>query len=234
MNKKIEINPRFKGLIPALSIEEFRMLELNIVRDGVRDPLVTWNGVLVDGHNRLSICREHELGFHTLEMEFADEDAACVWIIRNQLGRRNLKTIDRVLLALELEPMLRAKAKEQQARKPESVPQNSAEQIKPTETRKELAKIAGVSHDTVSKAKAVLESGNEELIEEVRAKEKSLNQAAKEVKAASRPAVEISEETKAAMREAELDSPKLWALKSAWKRAGKQDKERFADWIESQ
>ena len=48
--------------------------------------------------------------------------------------------------------MLRAKAKEQQARKPESVVQNSAEQIKPTKTRKELAKIAGVSHDTVSKA----------------------------------------------------------------------------------
>ena len=60
----------------------------------------------------------------------------------------------------EPEPMLRAKAKEQQARKPESVVQNSAEQKQSIKTREELAKIAGVSHDTVSKAKAVLESGN--------------------------------------------------------------------------
>jgi hypothetical protein len=232
MNKKIEINPRFKGLIPALSIEEFETLEQNVMRDGVREPLVTWNGVLVDGHNRLSICREHGLDFPTLEMEFADEDAACVWIIRNQLGRRNLESIDRVRLALELEPMLRAKAKEQQARKPESVLTNSSKQEQPSNTRKEIAKAAGVSEDTVSKAKAVLESGNEELIEEVRAKEKSLNQAAKEVKS-GRPAVDIPEEAKEARRQAEADSPKLWALKSAWKRAGKQDKERFTDWIKT-
>jgi len=55
--------------------------------------------------------------------------------------------------------MLRAKAKEKQACGQGGVllPQISAE-AKPTETRKELAKIAGVSHDTVSKAKAVLES----------------------------------------------------------------------------
>lgn len=45
--------------------------------------------------------------------------------------------------------MLTAKAKENQKRKPNSVPQISAEQK--IETREELAKLAGVSRDTVSK-----------------------------------------------------------------------------------
>tara|TARA_R110000822_G_scaffold219954_2_gene354041 strand:+ start:380 stop:1075 length:696 start_codon:yes stop_codon:yes gene_type:complete len=231
MKKPIEINSRFKGLIPPLSKEELETLEQNIVRDGVREPLVVWNHVLVDGHNRMAICRKHGLDFPTLEMEFADDDAACVWIIRNQLGRRNLESIDRVRLALELEPMLRAKAKEQQGARNDIVQKSS--QCKPTKTREELAKIAGVSHDTVSKAKAVLESGNEELIEEVRVKEKSLNQAAKEVKL-GRASVEVPEDAKEARRQAEADSEKLWALKSAWKRACKQDKEMFRLWIEIQ
>ena len=52
----------------------------------------------------------------------------------------------RATLARQLEPLLAAKAKEQQIRKPESVPQISAEQK--IDTREELAKIAGVSHDT--------------------------------------------------------------------------------------
>ena len=45
------------------------------------------------------------------------------------------------------------------------VPQNSAE---PLETRKELAEIAGVSHDTFSKAEKILEKGTLEHIERTR------------------------------------------------------------------
>ena len=48
-------------------------------------------------------------------MEFEDEDAACVWIIINQFGRRNLALFARAELALKLEPLLKpivqAKAK---------------------------------------------------------------------------------------------------------------------------
>ena len=50
-------------------------------------------------------------------------------------------------LALKLKPILAEKAKESQIRKPlDSVSANSPEQI---DTREELAKQAGVSHDTI-------------------------------------------------------------------------------------
>ena len=62
----------------------------------------------------------------------------------------------RVELVLKLEPLLRAKARERQQEhggtapgRAKTLPQNSAE-VKPIETRKELARAAHVSHDTIA------------------------------------------------------------------------------------
>jgi hypothetical protein len=54
-------------------------------------------------------------------------------------------------LALKLEPLLRAKAKENQKLSDGKGKQKSADlKATPIETRAELAKIAGVSHDTIA------------------------------------------------------------------------------------
>jgi ParB-like chromosome segregation protein Spo0J len=107
----IEINPEFRALIPPLSPEEYGQLEKNILADGCREPLVLFNGVLVDGHNRLKICTEHDLAYSVVEMDFTDSLAARLWMIRNQFGRRNLSNYQRASLALEMEPMLAEQAK---------------------------------------------------------------------------------------------------------------------------
>ena len=86
----INIDPQFKSLIPPLAMEEFRLLEASILAEGCRDPLVVWNGVLVDGHNRHDICTRHGIPFQTVFRDFTDRDAAMDWIDVNQLGRRNL------------------------------------------------------------------------------------------------------------------------------------------------
>ena len=84
------IKDEFKKLIPPLAIEEFNQLEKNIIADGCRDPLLTWNGILIDGHNRYEICTKHNLKFSVVEKEFVDSSAAKLWMIDNQNGRRNL------------------------------------------------------------------------------------------------------------------------------------------------
>ncbi|HPD46118.1 MAG TPA: hypothetical protein P5279_06255 [Anaerohalosphaeraceae bacterium] len=87
----LHIDKEFKGLIPPLSAEEFRQLEENILAEGCRDPLVTWQGVILDGHNRYEICRKHNLEFQTVpKLTINDRDEAKDWIDKNQLGRRNL------------------------------------------------------------------------------------------------------------------------------------------------
>src|SRR5699024_543234 len=67
-------------------------LEENILADGVViNPLIVWNGVIVDGHNRYHILQQHpEIQFTTYEKQFPDRYAAIAWICKNQLGRRNL------------------------------------------------------------------------------------------------------------------------------------------------
>ena len=85
------IDPKFKALIPPLAPEELAQLEANILADGCRDPLVTWRGILIDGHNRFEICSRHGLEFQTVEREFSDREAVMNWMDANQLGRRNLQ-----------------------------------------------------------------------------------------------------------------------------------------------
>ncbi len=89
---ELRIDPEFEGKIPPLSDEELKQLEANILADGiVINPIIVWNGVIVDGHNRFHIIKKHpHISYTTHEREFADRYEAIAWICKNQLGRRNL------------------------------------------------------------------------------------------------------------------------------------------------
>lgn len=92
---ELEINPKFKDLLPPLSDEELRQLEESILSEGVREAIKVWQGQIVDGHNRFSICQRHDLPYPVMDMFFADEDEALEWIYINQLARRNLSDFQR-------------------------------------------------------------------------------------------------------------------------------------------
>jgi len=86
----VEIDNEFRNYIRPLSNEEYEKLEANILSEGIRDPLVIWQGILLDGYHRYKIAQEHGLEYKTVEVELQDRDAAKEWILVNQLGRRNL------------------------------------------------------------------------------------------------------------------------------------------------
>ncbi len=88
----IVIDPEFESKIPPLTEEELQQLEANILEDGkVLYPLIVWNGILVDGHNRYRIAERYpHIKYDTHEKQFDDRYAVIAWICRNQLGRRNL------------------------------------------------------------------------------------------------------------------------------------------------
>ncbi len=94
LKKNIIIREEFKELIPKLSDEEITQLEENILKEGVRDPLIVWPTdqgiVLVDGHNRFAICQKHNLDFPIKKINFLDDEEVRIWMVKNQLGRRNL------------------------------------------------------------------------------------------------------------------------------------------------
>ena len=62
---EIRIDKEFESLIPPLSKDEFMQLEENILKEGIRDPLVVWDGpegygILLDGHNRYKIANKYK------------------------------------------------------------------------------------------------------------------------------------------------------------------------------
>ena len=88
----LKVDPEFQGKIPPLTFEELNQLEANILRDGrIINPIIAWEGLIVDGHNRFTIAKKHpEIPFSVHEKEFANRYEAIIWICKNQLGRRNL------------------------------------------------------------------------------------------------------------------------------------------------
>lgn len=89
---ELRIDPEFQSKIPPLTEAEFAQLKENILSDGkVKRPISTWNGVIVDGHNRWKIIQENPWLPYTIEeLNFPDKWAAFGWMYKNQLGQRNL------------------------------------------------------------------------------------------------------------------------------------------------
>ena len=112
----MKVNEEFKRLIPALTVEEYKQLEANILSEGIRDPLVVWNGYLVDGHNRYTIASQHGLEYKTVNKEFKDGNAVKIWMIDNQNGRRNLTDGWKYKLQQIRKEILLEKGKEEQAK----------------------------------------------------------------------------------------------------------------------
>ena len=181
----IIIDPEFKALIPGLSEDEYRQLEENCMKEGIRDALVTWpqadgDEILLDGHNRFEISAKHGgIPFQVVQKHFESREDAKLWVIRNQLGRRNISAYDRARLALKLKPVIAERAKERMLSGKADPTQKSAE----GETRKELAKIAGVSHDTIHKVEKIEEKADPETIQAVRSGDISINQAYRDIRA---------------------------------------------------
>jgi len=91
----MKVDKEFQSRIPKLKPSELAALEASIAADGCRDPLVVWardgkDDVLVDGHNRKAICDRLAIAYKTTPMSFENRQAVIDWMLRHQLGRRNL------------------------------------------------------------------------------------------------------------------------------------------------
>lgn len=139
---------------------------------------------ILDGHNRYEICQQHELPFNIKIFEFKSRDEAMIWMIKNQFGRRNLNAWNRSQLVLKLEDLFRGKAKANQGTRTD-ICQNSDKSFESVDTKKELAEIAGVSHDTMAKAKRIQEEGSAEQITRLNMGVASINKVYTEIKVAS-------------------------------------------------
>jgi len=174
---EVRIDDEFSALIPPLTADERRQLEVNLMADGCLDALVVWRekGVLLDGHHRHEICQKLGIRFSTRSISLASRDAAKAWIIRNQFGRRNLTPYQRSELALKLKPLIAKRAKENERRGGGSGPSGRQQSDNPVDTKVEVAHLAGVSHDTIAKAEYIRDHADDKVQEKLRRGESSIN-----------------------------------------------------------
>lgn len=175
----IIIDKEFEDLIPPLTTDEYIMLEKSILSDGCRDPLVVWDGILVDGHNRYKICQKYNIPFSTVNHTFNDRDEAKLWMMHNQLARRNLNDAQRIAIVRKCESSVKAKAEERQKA---TLKQNisTVRENLPTRTGRatdELGELAGVSRKTYEHATAVLDMAPEEVSQAMTEGKLSINKA---------------------------------------------------------
>jgi N6-adenosine-specific RNA methylase IME4 len=184
------INQQFRDLIPPLTFNEQSRLEAQLLLEGCRDALVTWNGTLVDGHNRFEICTRYKLPFKTREMEFESELHAKLWIRVNQLSRRNLTDDQRAMIAdaaAELESKLAMKERAakgtpaREAKKTATLGAKASTKVNPNErTRAKVSKASKVSVHKMKKARLVRKK-SPALARQVEAGEITLTKAVSEI-----------------------------------------------------
>lgn len=203
--QQIEIDNEFKALIPPLADDERAQLEASLLAEGCRDALVCWRQgdtlTLVDGHNRYELCTKHALPYSIVERSFDSREDAIIWIVNNQLARRNINTFVRSELALKQKAAIEAKAKANM-----STGGKGAKVLTPLErTNQVVAKVAEVSHETIRKVEEIEKKAPEEIKQKARAGELSVDRAHKLTKALWK----ASPEVRMAVIKAGIDDPEM-------------------------
>lgn len=159
------IDEEFRQILPPLDQSEFSTLEQMILREGILDPIFTWRGIIVDGHNRYTIAHKHDISFQTRELSLPDRDAVKQWILEYQLSRRSITAYDKIVIALKYEASFKAMSKKNQSLSLGRgiKGRSTVEQpFSPIDVLKELGKIAGVGKTSVSKVKFILEYADDD------------------------------------------------------------------------
>ena len=185
---ELTVDPEFRDLIPPLNEEELKLLEESLVADGCESPLIVWNGVIVDGHNRYAICRKHGIPFSIQEKNFSSRDDAMLWMLRNQLGRRNLNDYQRGEMVLVLKSRMKTEAEKRKyagvsdCDLPENFQEGQASEKdrkgrEERETYTRLGKLAGVSGRQMRKIDKLANSADEATKAKLRKGEVSVHRA---------------------------------------------------------
>lgn len=175
--KELKIDPELRDLLPPLTDDEYKQLEKNIVENGFDKnfPIMEWHGFIVDGHNRYSICKKHNIAYVVGTLGYETKDEVMEWMLDIQLGRRNLSPIQRIAVAEKYRPIYERQARENQGIRNDlknNIPQNIGEsekkkRAKDREVNSRLAKVANVNPETYRQAKRVLDSDNDDIKQRV-------------------------------------------------------------------
>jgi len=218
---------RLASLIPAMTDAEFAALREDIKANGLLDPIVLYEGAILDGRHRDRACEESGVAPAYVQFE---GDSPVSFVMSKNVTRRNLTTDQRARIAVAALPEFEVEARAKLSRK--AAAQRTAGQRFASEGPKEpsltasdnnpsahaAGTMAGVSASTVKRAKRVIEQAPD-LDEKVAAGEMSFAKADRVLhdRVAGKPKQPKPPKAPRAERRAHRGGiPVLWEITLGW------------------
>ncbi len=131
------------GLFPPMTPEEFEALKADVAKNGLRDPITTFAGKVVDGVHRDRACRA--LGVEPRFAEWDGEGSLVDFVVSKNLHRRHLGESQRAMVAARIANLAEGRPAKTASKEAVSEP--------------EAAARLRVGRSSVQKAKQVLKRG---------------------------------------------------------------------------
>jgi hypothetical protein len=139
-------------------------LAADIKKNGLRESIKVWDGRIHDGRNRYEACKRVGVKPTIEGLNLRDENEAADYVISRNLKRRHLTVPQRSIIAGKIAALKRGQTQI-----------GTGADLK---TQAQTANMLDVSERSVRNAKAVLKSGDAELVADVKAGKVSLRKAA--------------------------------------------------------
>jgi ParB-like chromosome segregation protein Spo0J len=214
---KLQPHP-LADLLPAMSEEEFEALTDDIKANGLRVPIVTYVGQILDGRHRYKAAMEAKITLtekDVVEFKPTGRDTPLKFVIGQNVNRRHLNESQRAVIAANI-------ANIEKGGNRFSIADGSID-------LSTAAKMLNVGEATVKRAKTFLDKAAPQLVEQVR--EGTMRVSALSRKELNKPHADQIKliEAKANAKESAPESTPLTRLIKAWTEAEPMQKEEFVD-----
>lgn len=178
-------------LFPPMQGTDFGALVEDIDTNGLREPIVLYEELVLDGRNRLRACEI--AGVPPRFVEWDGIGSPLAFVVSRNLHRRHLNESQRAVIGAQVKAMFEEEAAERRAstlaqntpstgldddKKPREFPVIANLHERGRTTNEEAAAMLNVSARSIATASRVLETGDEEVIGEIMAGNVSVSDAA--------------------------------------------------------
>ena len=174
-----ELRPHPSYVRHQLTVSIAKMSALADQGDGAfREPLIiTRDHIVIDGYARLELARRQgRLTLSCIEYDLTEDDALH-WLLHRLRRSNGSNDFSRILMALDLEPLLREKARSNQQTGGHNKGSSKLTEAARLDVRREIARIAGVSVGNVTKVKQLMATAHSDIVKALRERELSIHRA---------------------------------------------------------
>jgi len=174
---------KFADIFPMIEGEELEQLKSDIKEQGLLQPIILYEGKILDGRNRNKACEQ--LGIKP-EFKNYEGNKPLEFVISENLKRRHLTASQRAVIAVDIMPMLEEEARKRR-KDTEGRPSKLVVNLPPVNKKAmenksstQAGKLANVGEKYVRDIKKLRDEGRKNNIEEIRSGKKTLQDIKKE------------------------------------------------------